>query len=150
MKGLNSGGAGGGNRSAAQCSGLPKLSVMRARAIFLVALGGILVATFVVSCRFSPERRRAAALEERIRSLVFVGMHKDQVHEVLQAGAIAITWEGSPTGHDYTQMQISLGVSISLIDSIEYAITGGEGIFKGPKAWVIITMDGEGVVTAIE
>lgn len=123
---------------------------MRIRAIILLVLGGILVATLVMSCRYSPERRRAAALEERIRSLVFVGMHKDQVHEALQDAAIAIFWEGAPTGNDYTQMQISLGVSISLIDSIEYTITGGEGIFKGPKAWVIINFDSDGFVTEIE
>lgn len=90
------------------------------------------------------------SVEQRVKSLVSVGMTEEDVVEVLDQAGILHGDKVQPVKDgDYYQIHIPIRDSIGAAAMVEYTITGG-GRFTGGKAYLIITLDANGIVTAIE
>lgn len=89
-------------------------------------------------------------MEQRVKSLVSVGMSESHLVEVLEQAGIKHGDKVQPVKDgDYYQIHIPIRESIGTAATVEYTITGTDRL-TGKKAYLIITLDTNGIVTAIE
>ncbi len=114
----------------------------------------VLVAAVCVLC--GCERQQGgtnpaqSAAEQRVRSIVTLGMSGVEVVDSLDRAGIRHSGIVQPVRNsNYFQIHVPIRDSIGGGESLEYAITGSTRA-TGGKAYIIIELDGTGIVTKIE
>lgn len=110
----------------------------------------------IIACMHGCEEKPPVAqppepsVEQRVKSLVSVGMCESHLVEVLEQAGIKHGDKVQPVKDgDYYQIHIPIRESIGTAATVEYTITGTDRL-TGKKAYLIITLDTNGIVTAIE
>lgn len=111
----------------------------------------LLIAFIIVQVRLAEARGQSEAL--KIRSLISVGMNESDAMEALQRAGYNPNKSVRPyETADYSQVLVhvgSAGAIVKMLNSWQYAVTGGSGWFD-VKTWVVIEINDDGVITEIE
>ncbi|GJM19902.1 MAG: hypothetical protein DHS20C14_21150 [Phycisphaeraceae bacterium] len=84
-----------------------------------------------------------------MKTLAIVGMTEQEVTDAFDDAGIRYNPIVQPVeSEDLFQIQVPLFPDISPANTIEYTITGGSR--SNEKAWVIVVLDENGVVVAVE
>ena len=90
------------------------------------------------------------SVEQRVHSLLSIGMTESEVVRLLTDAGIQFGETIKPTASgDYFTIHVPLRTSRGILETAEYVVTGS-GRFTGSKAYVVVTLDADSIVTAIE
>lgn len=122
------------------------------RAVLVVA-GVIVVIVVVIVVLLAHESRQtqieANANAKIVESLVSVGMHEADVIAALRNGNWQFDDKVKPTVADYYHIYVPLTDSIDTLSTISYTIDADIDPFPY-RAYIVITLDRDGIVTSVE